>query len=187
MAVILLTTFSNTFSWLKMIAFWFKFHWNLFPIIQLTTSHRGFRKWHGTCLPTNYHRKQRWRLLMHKSITRPWRNSSNAKFSSMGELLAFRFSVWSYIQDENQGLLWVWAQPMRDDITSQRRLSLTKPIPRLIIKMIIRICFTLKRSWKASSWKTSSWLFQMSWRQIYITSTPIRLLLRCHTILPTNL
>ena len=25
------TTFSNTFSWMKMFEFWLKFHWSLFP------------------------------------------------------------------------------------------------------------------------------------------------------------
>ena len=32
------TTFSNGFSWMKMVAFWFKFNWNLFPRVQLTAS-----------------------------------------------------------------------------------------------------------------------------------------------------
>ena len=29
-------TFSNEFSWMKMVEFWFIFHWNLFPRVQLT-------------------------------------------------------------------------------------------------------------------------------------------------------
>ena len=33
MAAILQMTLSNSFSWLK-IVFWFRFHWNLFPVIQ---------------------------------------------------------------------------------------------------------------------------------------------------------
>ena len=31
-----------------------------------------------------------------------------------------------------QGLLWVWAQPMRDDVTRQRRLSVAEPILTMI-------------------------------------------------------
>ena len=35
-------TFSNAFSWIKMIEFWFKFHSNLFPRVPLTTNqHRS--------------------------------------------------------------------------------------------------------------------------------------------------
>ena len=36
------TTFSKAFSWMKMIEFRFKFHWNLFPGVQLTTSQHWF-------------------------------------------------------------------------------------------------------------------------------------------------
>ena len=35
------TTFSNAFSCMKIIVFWFKFHWNLFPIIQLTINQQS--------------------------------------------------------------------------------------------------------------------------------------------------
>ena len=37
MAAILKTTFSNVFPCMKIAVFWFKFHWNLFPRVQLTT------------------------------------------------------------------------------------------------------------------------------------------------------
>ena len=39
------TTFSNVFSWMKMLMFEFllKFHWSLFPRVQLTVSHHWFR------------------------------------------------------------------------------------------------------------------------------------------------
>ena len=36
MAANFLTTMSNTFSWRKMYKFWLKFHWSLFPNVQLT-------------------------------------------------------------------------------------------------------------------------------------------------------
>ena len=35
--------FSNTFSWVKMYEFWLKFHWSLFPGVQLTIFHHWFR------------------------------------------------------------------------------------------------------------------------------------------------
>ena len=46
MVNILETTFSNVFSWMKIIAFWFKFHWSLFIRVQLTNDH-CFREWLG--------------------------------------------------------------------------------------------------------------------------------------------
>ena len=36
MATIFQTTFSNTFSLMKIVVFWWKFNWNLFPRVQLT-------------------------------------------------------------------------------------------------------------------------------------------------------
>ena len=33
--------------------------------------------------------------------------------------------------NSNQGLFWIWAQPMRDDVTMQRSLSLAKPMHRM--------------------------------------------------------
>ena len=36
------TTFSNAFSWMKMVEFRFKFHWNLIPGVQLTISKYWF-------------------------------------------------------------------------------------------------------------------------------------------------
>ena len=40
---ILLTTFSNAFSWLKLFQFSLLFHWSLFPRVQLTIYHGWFR------------------------------------------------------------------------------------------------------------------------------------------------
>ena len=36
MAAIFQTTFSNALAWMKIIVFWCKFRWNLFPRVQLT-------------------------------------------------------------------------------------------------------------------------------------------------------
>ena len=43
MAVILQTIFSNAFSWVKVFELWLKFHWSLFPRVQLTTCQHWFR------------------------------------------------------------------------------------------------------------------------------------------------
>ena len=43
MAAIFQTTFSTSFSWLKMYEFWLRFHWKLFPRVQLTIFHHWFR------------------------------------------------------------------------------------------------------------------------------------------------
>ena len=37
MVPILQATFSNAFSWTKILVFWFEFHWSLFPMAQLTS------------------------------------------------------------------------------------------------------------------------------------------------------
>ena len=37
------TTFSNTFYRIKIVAFWFKFHWNLFAGVQSTKGQHWFR------------------------------------------------------------------------------------------------------------------------------------------------
>ena len=42
-----LTTFSNAFSWIKICKLQLKFHWSLFPVVQLTIFQHWFRKWLG--------------------------------------------------------------------------------------------------------------------------------------------
>ena len=43
MAAIFQTTFSNAFSWMKMLKFLLRFHWSLFPRVQSTIFHHWFR------------------------------------------------------------------------------------------------------------------------------------------------
>ena len=43
MTAIFQTTYSNAFSWMKIVVFWWQFHWNLFPKVQLTI----FQHWTG--------------------------------------------------------------------------------------------------------------------------------------------
>ena len=43
MAAIFQTTFSSAFSWMKMFKFRLKFHWSLFPRVQLTIFQHWFR------------------------------------------------------------------------------------------------------------------------------------------------
>ena len=43
MATVFQTTFSNAFSWMKMYKFWWRFHWSLFPRVQLTIYQHWFR------------------------------------------------------------------------------------------------------------------------------------------------
>ena len=43
MAAILQTTFSNAFSWMKIYKFRLRFHWSLFPRVQLTIYPHWFR------------------------------------------------------------------------------------------------------------------------------------------------
>ena len=80
MTAFLQTTFSHTFSWMKIVVFLFEFHWNLFPGIllinrpalkQMMACYRvGTKPLSGTKLV---------RLLTHICVTRPrWVNPSSA-------------------------------------------------------------------------------------------------------------
>ena len=47
MAAVSQTIFSDGFSWMKSSVFWLKFHWSLFPRVQLTITQHWFRWWLG--------------------------------------------------------------------------------------------------------------------------------------------
>ena len=54
------TTFSNVFSSMKMFEFWLKFHWSLFPRVQLTIFQHWFRWWLGAVQATSHNLNQWW-------------------------------------------------------------------------------------------------------------------------------
>ena len=54
------TTFSNAFSWMKMCEYRLKFHWRLFPRVQLTISQHWFRQWLGADRATSHYLDQWW-------------------------------------------------------------------------------------------------------------------------------
>ena len=54
------TTFSNAFSWMKMLEYRLKFHWSLFLRVQLTISQHWFRQWLGALQATSHYLKQWW-------------------------------------------------------------------------------------------------------------------------------
>ena len=54
------TTFSNTFSWMKMFEFRLKFHWILFPMVQLIIFQYWFRWWLGADQATSHYLNQWW-------------------------------------------------------------------------------------------------------------------------------
>ena len=60
MAAIFQTTFSNAFSWMKMFKFLLRFHWSLFPRVQLTIFQHWFRFWLGTDQATSHYLNQWW-------------------------------------------------------------------------------------------------------------------------------
>ena len=60
MAAILQMLFSNAFLWMKFIVFWLKFHWNLFPSVQLNINQHWFRKWLSVEQSTNHYLNQWW-------------------------------------------------------------------------------------------------------------------------------
>ena len=60
MAAISQTTFSRTFSWMKMYEFRLRFHWSLFLRVQLTISQHWFRLWLTAVQATSHYLKQYW-------------------------------------------------------------------------------------------------------------------------------
>ena len=65
MVAIFQTTFSNTFSWMKMHEFRLSFHWRLFPRVQLTISQHWFREWLGAGQATLHYLNQWWLVYWH--------------------------------------------------------------------------------------------------------------------------
>ena len=57
MAAIFQTTFSNAFYWMKMFKFRLRFHWSLFPRVQLTIFQHWFRSWLGAGQATSHYLK----------------------------------------------------------------------------------------------------------------------------------
>ena len=55
MATILQTVLLNTFSWMKTLKFWLKFHWILFQTVQLIIFQHWFRWWLGAILATSHY------------------------------------------------------------------------------------------------------------------------------------
>ena len=60
MAAIFQTTFSDAFSWTKMYIFWLRFHWSLFPRVQLTIFQHWFRYAHRIIVehPVSFTKRQ---------------------------------------------------------------------------------------------------------------------------------
>ena len=54
------TKFRDTFSWMKMTEFRIKFHWNLFPGLQLTINPHWFMHWLGADQATSHYLNQCW-------------------------------------------------------------------------------------------------------------------------------
>ena len=52
--------FLRAFSWIKMYAFWLKFHWSLFLRVQLTIFQHMFRWWIGADQATSHYLNQWW-------------------------------------------------------------------------------------------------------------------------------
>ena len=72
MAVIFQTIFSNAFSWMKMFNFRLRFHWIVFPRVQLTIFQHWFRWWLGAVQATSHYLNQWWySLLTHICVIRP--------------------------------------------------------------------------------------------------------------------
>ena len=71
------TTFSKAFFLMKMFQLPLKFHWSLFPRVQLTLFQHWFRWWLGAIQVTSHYLNQWWLVTTHICITRPqWVNEA---------------------------------------------------------------------------------------------------------------
>ena len=62
MATISQTTLSNAFSWMKMLEFRLRVHWNLFLRVQLMIFPHWWRQWLGADQATSHYLNQRWKV-----------------------------------------------------------------------------------------------------------------------------
>ena len=60
MAAISQMTLSNAFSWMKIYAFWLRFHWSVFLRVKLTIFQLWFRYWLGADQATTHYLNQWW-------------------------------------------------------------------------------------------------------------------------------
>ena len=70
MTAIFQTTYSNAISWIEIVVFWWKFHWNMFSRTQLTVFQHCFRLNAGVVQATSHCLNWRWpSLLTHICLT----------------------------------------------------------------------------------------------------------------------
>ena len=92
-------TFSNAFSWMKILKFQLECHWNLFPRVQLIIFQHWFRQWLGADQATSHYLNQWWLVY--------WRI-----YVSLGlnELITINHvsirSIWVLIVDEGKQADW---------------------------------------------------------------------------------
>ena len=158
MAAISQKTLSNSFSWMKMLKFWIKFHWSLFIRVQLTISQHWLRWRLGTDQATSHYLNQWWidyrriyaslglnelmsshylnqcwfivnctlrnrfqsNLNQNKTVSIQWNeleNMTSAKWQPFCLQLNVSTCIFPHPSPSSQGSFWVWAQPMRDNLT----------------------------------------------------------------------
>ena len=72
MTVLFQMTFSNAFSWMKMLVLWLKFNWNMFLRVQLTAFQHWFGYWLDVGYATNHYLNHSWfSFMMNIWVTRP--------------------------------------------------------------------------------------------------------------------
>ena len=88
---------------MKMIEFWFKFHWNMFPYVQLTICQHWFREWLGACLAPSHYLDQWWpSSLMHICSTRErWVKAVISKHMSTSCDIALRWMPQNTFDDKS--------------------------------------------------------------------------------------
>ena len=96
MTAISQTILSNAFSWMKILKFRLKFHWSLFPRVQLTISKHWFRKWLGAVQATSHYLNQ-WSLVYRRIYASLGLNELTDDFQMCdADIIASIFECWYF-------------------------------------------------------------------------------------------
>ena len=141
MAAVLRTTFSNSFSWMKIFEFRLKFRRNMFPGVQLTISEHWFRWWLGAEQETSHYLKQWWpSSTTHICVIRPqWVKRKDFALKwfkketfvllmlrNQNAILKIQHATQTvFIKMRNSGIVGIWHHVMRPHLPPQQKPSIT--------------------------------------------------------------
>ena len=154
MAIIMQTTFSNAFSQMQIIGFWFKFHRYFLPMVQLTITHHYVGWWLGVKQVTSHFLDQQWSSSAGAyGVTRP--QCVKAKGVCFLDTLRCHYNVVNFLTNIEKrhsiahplGQIMrclLWAQPLIDIMPEFRHLFM----PYMYLTILVHIITALNYIWK---------------------------------------